>query len=168
MIPAENPGTPAPKRERPHLLLYLFLLFSTAFLLLIMSYFMEQRRSDQQVIDGLQQSMSAMETTQSAIEQNQALTAEENQSLKDRLSALEETLKNAESQLDEQEKVTLALDWLWRIEREYFQKRYSSARALIQAFEQTGLDACLPSEALVDPDYRTPREQYNSIRNLLF
>ena len=48
-------------RNRPHLLSYLVILFSAAFLLLLMSYFMQQRESDQQVIDGLQKNMSAMQ-----------------------------------------------------------------------------------------------------------
>ena len=128
---------------------------------------MQQRRSDQQVIDGLQQSMSAMKTTQNAIERNRVLM-EENEGLKEQLSILEKQAQSAAAQQVKQEKTVLALDYLWRIEREYFQGRYTSARELIRAFELAGLDEHLPQEPISDPDYRTPAEQYKSIYNLLF
>ena len=166
MTPEEKQSAPQ-KKERPHLLSYLVILFSAAFLLLLLSYFMEQRRSDQQVIDGLQQSMSAMKTTQNAIERNRVLM-EENEGLKEQLSTLEEQAEAAAAQQTEQEKTILALDYLWRIEREYFQGRYSAARNLIQEFEAAGLEDFLPEDPISDPDYRTPAEQYDSIRNLLF
>jgi len=165
--PQQPPNPASAKKERPHLLSYLAILFSAAFLLLLLSYFMQQRRSDQQVIDGLQQNMSAMQTTQNVIERNRELL-DENAALKKQLTALEEQAGALEAQRIEQENTTLALDWLWRIEREYFQGRYSSARALIREFEEAGLEEHLPDEALVDPDYRTPAQQYKSIYNLLF
>lgn len=169
-MPEETAPKPQPggtKKDRPHLLSYLVILFSAAFLLLLMSYFMQQRRSDQQVIDGLQQNMSAMQTTQNVIERNRELL-DENAALKEQLAALKEQAEATKEQQTQQENTTLALDWLWRIEREYFQGRYSSARAMIREFEQTGLEDFLPGEPLVDQDYRTPKEQYKSIYNLLF
>jgi len=166
VTPEEKQPSPR-KKERPHLLSYLVILFSAAFLLLLMSHFMQQRRNDQQVIDGLQQSMSAMKTTQNAIERNRVLM-EENEALKEQLSALEDQAEAAAAQQIEQKNTVLALDYLWRIEREYFQGRYSSARSLIRAFEQAGLEEYLPREPISDPDYRSPSEQYKSIYNLLF
>ena len=156
-----------PKRERPHLLSYMVILFSAAFLLLLMSYFMQQRRSDQQVIDGLQQNMSAMQTTQNVIERNKELL-DENEALRQRNDELEAQAETLAAQQVEQEKTALALDWLWRIEREYFQGRYAAARTMIREFEQTGLEDHLPDQSLVDPEYRTPAQQYKSIYNLLF
>lgn len=166
MTPEEKQPAPS-KKERPHLLSYLVILFSAAFLLLLLSYFMQQRRNDQQVIDGLQQSMSAMQTTQNAIERNRVLM-EENEALQEQIATLEAQSQSAAAQQAEQEKTIQALDYLWRIEREYFQGRYSAARSLIRAFEQAGLEDFLPSEAVSDPDYRAPSEQYESIYNLLF
>lgn len=155
------------KKDRPHLLSYLVILFSAAFLLLLMSYFMQQRRNDQQVIDGLQQNMSAMQTTQNVIERNKALL-DENETLRQHNEELKEQAKQAVEQQELQKKNILALDYLWRIEREYFQGRYATARSLIREFEQEGLDAHLPEEPISDPDYRSPAEQYKSIYNLLF
>ena len=158
---------PTPKKDPPHLMSYLVILFSAAFLLLLMSYFMQQRH--QQEINGLQQqqNMSAMQTTQNVIERNAELL-EENAALKEQMAALKEQAEAAQQAQSQQENTTLALDWLWRIEREYFQGRYSNARAMIREFEQAGLEASLPNESLVDEEYRTPKEQYDSIYNLLF
>lgn len=162
--PKQQGGT---KKDRPHLLSYLVILFSAAFVLLLMSYFMQQRRNDQQVIDGLQQNMSAMQTTQNVIERNKALM-DENQSLRQRNDELQKQAEQMTELQELQEKNILALDYLWRIEREYFQGRYSAARALIREFEQAGLEAFLPGEPICDPDYRAPAQQYKSIYNLLF
>lgn len=162
-----EPNKDQAKSTRPHLAFYMIVLFAMAFLLLVVSYFMQQRQSDQQVIDGLQQNMSAMQTAQNVIERNQALM-EENKALREQLSQLEDQAQSLAAQQKEQEKVTLALDWLWRIEREYFQRRYSSARSMIQEFEASGIHAFLPAEPLTDQDYRTPLEQYQAIRDLLF
>lgn len=156
-----------PKKDRPHLLSYLVILFSTAFLLLLLSYFMQQRQTDQQVIDGLQQNMSAMQTAQNVIERNKELL-DENTALHSTNEELEKQVQSAAANDEQQEKTILALDYLWRIEREYFQGRYSSARTLIQAFEQAGLEDYLPETPISDPDYRTPAQQYDSIYNLLF
>lgn len=160
-----------PRKEqpkRPHLFFYMVVLFAVAFLLLLVSYFMQQRQSDQQVIDGLEQkNMSSMQIAQNVIERNQTLM-EENKALREKLDQLEENAETFAAQQEEQKSITLALDWLWRIEREYFQGRYSNARALIREMEANGLHAFLPAQALADQEYRTPLEQYQAIRDLLF
>ena len=144
-----------------------FSCIAAAFLLLILSYFMQQRRNDQQVIDGLQQNMSAMQTAQNVIERNKVLL-DENNSLRHTNEVLEERIEAANEQDQQQNNTILALDYLWRIQREYFQGRYTSARTLIREFEQAGLPPFLPEEPLSDPNYRTPAEQYKSIYNILF
>ena len=151
----------APKRvSRSHLLPYLIMLFLVAFLLLLMSYFMQQRRADQQVIEGLQQNSSALQITRSLQETNQAL--------RDQLAAAQAETEALTAKAENSEKTTLALDWLWRIQREFFRGRYSSARSLIREFESDGLKAYLPTVPLVDPDYRSPAEQYEALYNSLF
>ncbi len=154
-----------PAHRPPPLLSYLIVLFSIAFLLLFLSYSMQQRQSDQEVIiEGMQQNTSAMQSVHTLIEQNSELRNQLSQT-EEELSALE---AQTEQKLEEEHNQTLALDWLWRIEREFLQRRYSTARALIKEFEATGLKASLPDTALVDPDYRTPLEQYTSMYDQLF
>lgn len=162
---SQPPEKKQPRGHRPPPLVgYLIVLFSIAFLLLLLSYTMQQRQSDQEVIEGLQQSTSAMQSVHTLISQNDTLRNQLAQSRED-YAALEE---QSQAQLEEQEKVTLALDWLWRIEREFLQGRYTSARTLVKEFEATGLQDYLPAESLVDPDYRAPLEQYQAMYDRLF
>lgn len=182
------------KKHRPSLLGYLVVLFFAAFLLLLMSYFMQQRRNDQDVINGLQESISAMQSVEALRTQNQELTQQLNE-LQAQISALERELDQAwddhtsvldslnetkqqmaaqtaqleaqAAELEQQEKIALALDWLWRIEREYFLGRYTSARALIRSFQEAGLEEYLPETPMADSEYRTPLEQYQAMRRQL-
>ena len=169
MSEAENNTQPrvrrsARERKSPSpLLAYLVALFAVAFALLLLSYFRQQRASDQELISGLQENASAMQTVSTVLERNKTLE-EENAQLKQQVAELE----GAQERADGAEKTARALDWLWRIEREFFRKKYSAAREMIVAFEESGLPEALPDEALTDPDYRSPAEQYQSIYDALF
>ena len=149
-------------RQPSPLLGYLVALFAVAFALLLLSYFMHQRRSDRELISGLRESASAMQTVNTVIDQNKQLEAE-NAQLKKQVEELENASGRAEL-----ESTAKALDWLWRIEREYFRKHPATARTMIEAFEATGLPASLPDESLTDPEYRSPAEQYRAIYDDLF
>lgn len=152
---------PVSSKTNPHIISYMVILFLTAFLLLIVSYFMQQRQSDREVITGLQNSgTSATQTIHNVLERNQQLL-DDNEALRNQLEAEQERGEAQDQQL-------LAMDWLWRIQREYYRGRYSAARELIRAFEATGLADHLPAQPLVDEEYRTPAEQYQSIRDALF
>ena len=162
------------KKHRPSILGYLIVLFIAAFFLLLLSYFMQQRRSDQNLIDGLQENASAMETVNTLIEQNQALL-EEREQLKEDLEAatenqalLNEAIQSYRTEASQTEETLTAMDYLWRIEREYFRGSYRAARELIEEFEAAGLADALPDEALVDPEYRTPAQQYQAIYDSLY
>ena len=161
MSPETQNSEQQPRRKaanRPALFAYMVALFSVAFLLLLMSYFMQQRRNDQQLIEeGLQKNASALQITQSVQKQNETL--------RQQVADLEADLA---TQAEQHEKTTQAMDWLWRIQREYFQRRYSAARQMVQAFEESGLKPFLPSEPVIDPDYRSPLEQYEAIYDSLF
>ena len=165
--PESEPASVSPKKvsislkNNPHIVSYMIILFLAAFLLLVVSYFMQQRRTDQEVISGLQNSgLSATQTIHNVLERNQQLL-DDNRALQDQLDAEREAAQ-------EQEDTLLAMDWLWRIQREYYRGYYSAARSLMRSFEATGLLDKLPAQSLVDADYRTPREQYDAIRNALF
>ena len=153
-----------PRRKpanRPALFAYMVALFAVAFLLLLMSYFMQQRRSDQLEIEGLQKNnTSALQITKSVQEQNQTL--------RQQVAELEAENETLAAQAEEQSKTAQALDWLWRIQREYFQKRYSSVRQMIREFEDGGLKDFLPAESITNPEYRSPMEQYEAIYDSVF
>ena len=145
------------------LLAYLVALFAVAFALLLLSYFMQQKRSDRELISGLQENVSAMQTVSTVLDRNKALE-EENAALRQQT----ETLADAQERAEEAEKTAGALDYLWRIEREFARKHYSAARALIAEFEESGLSEALPETSLTDPEYRSPAAQYQSIYDALF
>ena len=152
---------PRRKANRPALVAYMIALFAVAFLLLIMSYFMQQRRSDQLLIEeGLQKNASALQITQSVQKQNETL--------RQQVSDLQQENETLAAQEEAHAKAIQAMDWLWRIEREFFQKRYSSARQMMQTFESEGLKEHLPTQSLTDPDYRSPLQQYESMYDSLF
>lgn len=169
IMPAPE-GTPADnsakkvsvsKTNGSNIISYMVILFLTAFLLLIVSYFMKQRQSDRELISGLQNSgTSASQTIHNILERNQQLL-DDNEDLREQLETEQERGAVQERQL-------LAMDWLWRIQREYYRGHYSSARNLIRAFEATDLVDALADEPLVDEEYRTPKEQYQSICDALF
>ena len=58
--------------SRRSVLIYLVILFAVAFVLLLLSYIMQQRSSEE-TIDGLKQSVSAMQSAQDAYEENALL-----------------------------------------------------------------------------------------------
>lgn len=158
-----NSASPQPRRKanRPAIFAYMVALFSVAFLLLLMSYFMQQRRSDQLEIEGLQQNnTSALQITRSVQEQNQTL--------RQQVADLQQENETLAAQEEAHSKSMQAMDWLWRIEREFFQKRYSSARQMMRTFEAEGLKEFLPSQSVTDPDYRSPLQQYESMYDSLF
>ncbi|MBE6956266.1 MAG: hypothetical protein E7450_02300 [Ruminococcaceae bacterium] len=148
------------KPNRSTLFAYILVLFAVAFLLLLLSYFMQQRRNDQQVIEGLQENASALQITRSIQEQNQTL--------RQQVADLQEANETLEAQAETHSKTVLALDWLWRIEREFFQNRYSSARQMIRQFEADGLKEFLPAQPIADRGYRSPLEQYEAMYDVLF
>ena len=152
---------PRRKANRPALFAYMVALFAVAFLLLIMSYFMQQRRSDQQLIEeGLQKNASALQITQSVQKQNETL--------RQQVADLQKENETLAAQEEAHSKSMQAMDWLWRIEREYFQKRYASARRMMETFEAEGLKEFLPDQSLTDPDYRSPLQQYEAMYDSLF
>lgn len=179
----EDLNTPAPEQKpprkkgsgnRPAIFAYIVALFAVAFLLLVVSYFMQQRRDDQQLIAGLQQNASALQITQSLQDQVKTLQDQltETQAKYDQISvsvdALEQQNETLTQQVGDQTQTALALDWLWQIQRDFFQKRYSAAREKIRTFEAAGLLTYLPAQSLVDPEARSPLEQYQAIYDSLF
>lgn len=155
-FPPEDP-TPPPRRRsskrKAPVYTYLLILFLAAFLLLAMSYFMQQRKLEgmDQSLAGLKESVSAMQGVQSLQAENEALqtqleeleaqldalTQERNQ-----LAADRDTLKEGWEQSAYQ---AIALDWLREIQTLYEKQYYRYARPMIQEFEAYGLTEYLPT-----------------------
>ena len=124
-------------------LVYLVILFAAAFVLLLLSYFMQQR-SNEETIDGLKQSVSAIQSAQDAFE--------ENASLKEQLEELESQVQAQQNELSQQA---------------YVRGRTALARQLI---EQMGseLPQYLPTESITNNERFSPYDRYQEIYDALY
>lgn len=164
-------------RKRGSVLIYLVVLFAAAFLLLLMSYFMQQRVNEE-AIDGLQQtSTSAVQSLENLIKERDALQTQVDE-LEDAKAELENQVATAKSEAEEAAaaagratRATTAMDYLRRIQQFYYSKSYGSARAVIEKFEQSGLADALPAEAIYQNESNSvlsPLEEYQKIYEALY
>ena len=158
-----------PRNKQQSVLIYLVILFAAAFLLMALSYFM-QRRTSNATIEGLRESVSAMQS----VEDIQA----ENQALKDQISDLEEQLAQSEQARDDlealtdslslqQAQLTRAMDLFWQIDEAYVRGRYTLCLELIQKMEDASsgnsLKEYLPTESTTNNDRYSPADRYQEI-----
>ena len=165
----------AAEHERPHKRLsvmnYLTILFAAAFLLLLLSYLMQQR-TNSETIEGLKQSVSAMQSIDSlqkekeGLESQVALLEEQVAHLEGQVSALQNETAALQSTAEDQAHAAEAM--FWRIQRALSRGRYGSARSLVEAFQATGLEDCLPTDHPADPEGPSPAEQYQEILAVLY
>ena len=173
------------EHARPHkkvsVMGYLTILFAAAFLLLLLSYFMQQR-ANEQAISGLEAtSNNAFDSINNLIAEKDRLT-EQVEDLKGQVEDLQEELADTQGQLTDAQsdadtaqaaqadarKALEAMDWFWRIQRQFSRGYYTDASNMIEEFEAAGLPQYLPQEALTgregDP---SPAQQYQEIRDAL-
>ncbi len=150
---APQAGGP-PKEERPgqqwrrrqSVVLYITILFAAAFALLLMTYAMDQRRSNETLgdltssVSDLKDSLSGMQTAQSALEENGALK-NEIQDLQEQIDTLLGTIDSLTAAGEQQgqvlERTKEAMDYFWQIDEAYVRGRYSLCRDLIAVLEDT-------------------------------
>ena len=132
--------------------------------------FEQLQRENQENIDDLRQSVSAVQTLQGMTEENKLLK-EQNQELEARLQALEERLDTAEqdrealqTRLQSAGLTVQAMDWFWQIDEAYVRGRYAQCRELIQDLEDAQLADWLPTESITDNGRFSPADRYLEIR----
>ncbi|MEG1857543.1 MAG: hypothetical protein RRY65_06925 [Pseudoflavonifractor sp.] len=162
----------AKPRKRVSVFGYLAILFAAAFLLLLLSYFMQQR-TNEETINGLKSSVSAMQSVENLVEQNKLLQAE-NDRLTAQADRLEEDLKTSNAQnsalltsMTDDAKQLTAMDWFWRIQRAYSRGSKRNAKELVDQFEASLLPAYLPKVDLTGQEGPSPAEQYLSLLSAL-
>jgi len=159
-------------RSKVSVLGYVTILFVAAFLLLIMSYFMQQRNNEA-VISGLKASVSAMQSLEGLQNEKDRLAEqvkvlEANNELLDNFSQEQSSnLSDTTAALSQKEKELQATDWLRQIQTLYAMKYYKAARTLIAQFQETELASFLPMESVV-PDKASPSEDYAAILEALY
>lgn len=182
--PEEPPKTPSRKRSskrKAPVFTYLIILFLAAFILLAMSYFMQQRKLEgmDESLAGLKESVSAMQGIQSLQEENGQLRAQV-EDLQQQIEALNQEREELEASRDTYKEgweqsayQSIALNWLREIQSLYEKQYYRYARPLIQEFEAYGLKKYLPTAPIVsaeEPDLtiESASDTYQRIVNALY
>ena len=151
------------------------MLFMAAFILLLYTFMMERRQSQQQ-IDDLKQSASAVQTLQGLMEENAALKAQV-QNLEKEVELQKETAQELELLYDgltdsysNLENVhtwtTEAMDYFWQINEAYVRGKTTLCKQLITAMESASgqLVENLPKENTTGTDRFSPYDRYMEIR----
>ena len=157
-------------------LTYMTIMFVAAFVLLLLAYFM-QHRSNEEAIDGLKDSMTAMQTAQQVYEENSALKDQVNQleeqiqSMQNEIAGLERSNSllqgENESLVYASESTAQAMDWFWQINEAFVRGRNSLALELIEQINTAGLVEYLPKESITNNGRFSPYERYLEIYNTL-
>ena len=170
--PAYTPPVTQEKR-RKSVIHYVTILFAAAFVLMLMTYVMERRQNEAvvdsltQSVSGLRESITNMESTQDIYDDNVKLMEELNQ-LNEQLEEQKSQLDTVQQQLEEQTNAAKAMDWFWQIDEAYVRYAYTTARNLIQSFEETGLVEWLPKESITETDRLSPADRYQQIYDNLY
>lgn len=170
-------------RPRKHFsaVAYLAILFGTAFLLLLMSYFMQLRQNEEAASDALKQSASAAETLRLIQEENTSLRARAEE-LEAQVGSLELELEDLKAQnteldsarraqdlnLEAMQRQADAMQWFWQIDDYYTRGYRTVARQLIKQFEELGLRESLPAENTTPTNRFSPARRYQELRDALF
>ena len=164
------------KRRQRSVFQYIAIMFAAAFLLLLFTFVMEKRQyeqlqqENQEQIDNLQQSVTAVQSLQNLYDQNAALK-DQVAELKDEVERLEQEKKQANAtlrqQMDKLADTAAAMDWFWQIDEAYVRGRTSLCRSLIQNLEAAGLESSLPTQSITDTDRFSPYHRYLEIKEAL-
>ena len=150
------------KRSKP-VTVYLSVLFVVALLLLVMSFFMQQR--SHQALEDLTTSMEESQNSATLQMDNQRLQYELAQA-QNTIGQLEESQTNLEEENSDLEKQVQALEWL-RLIQEAVRTSYGEAKELAEQFEESELPAYLPAESVVEGK-ESPADIYKNIYAMLF
>lgn len=145
----------ANKRSHP-VKVYLTVLFVAVLLLLVLSFFMQQR--SHQALENITDSMSERQTLVELQLKNQDLTFQM-QNLQKEVDELKEA-KTA------QEKRAQAVEWLRQIETAS-EVSLEEAKKLVEEFKKTGLVESLPTESVVEGT-SSPAEDYRNLYATLY
>ena len=156
------------RRRRNSVFQYIAILFMAAFVLLLYTFMMERRQSQQQIND-LKQSASTVQTLQGLMDENSQLKEDVSQlndqieELNRQLAAAQDEKNGIEAQVQEEKKVTQAMSWFWQINDASVRGRLNQCRTLITSMEEAGLVNFLPKENTAGEDFLSPADRYAEI-----
>lgn len=172
--PAEKGGRPSAsstrkqqRRSQRSVFQYITVLFAAAFLLLLLTYVMQQRLNKAEIDDLQQTSNSTLQTLENIIAERDQLR-QQTQELSDQLDDVMQAAKDSNEKVEELERSLQAMDWFWRIQRQFSRGYTNAARELAEQFDASGLVDALPSTSYAEPDGPSPKQQYEELHDLLF
>ena len=178
--PAKRQRTSPKQRRQQSAMRYITILFAAAFVLMLFTYLMERRQNEalmqenQEQIEDLQQSVSAVQSLKNLYAENDTLK-EQIAQLEEKASRLEtekNTLSghvtNVELNLANAKKGLQAMDWFWQIDEAYAKGRYALCRSLIKSLDEAELTAYLPTESITDNGRFSPADRLAEIRDVLY
>lgn len=172
--PQQPPRRPRTVHKQHSVVLYILLLFLAACVLILMSYLV-QKRNNAQILDGLNQSVSAMQSITALQEENKELTVQvgdlkgQVEKLQNQVDKLTEETASLQAERDALTRASQALDWFWQIDEAYVRGRYSSARGLIEEMSAAGLTVDdLPADSASDTGRPSPAERFQEIYDKLY
>ena len=165
------------RRNQRSVFQYVAVLFAAAFVLLLFTFMMERRQNEillqenEQQIDTLQQSVSAVQSLKGLYEENDQLKAEI-EALEEEIAALKEKSRDKDdaiSGLDAQLiRTKAAMDWFWQIDEAYVRGRTNLCRSLIQNLQRAQLEGYLPRESITNNDRFSPYDRYMEILDAVY
>ena len=184
--PVQTEGAPKRQRTSPQkrrqqsALRYITILFGAAFVLMLFTFLMERRQNEvlmqenQEQIEDLQQSVSAVQSLKNLYAENDALK-EQIAQLEEKTSRLEtekNTLSghvtNVELNLANAKKGLQAMDWFWQIDEAYAKGKYALCRSLIESLDTAELTGYLPTESITDNGRFSPADRLAEIRDKVY
>ena len=178
--PAKRQRTSPKQRRQQSAMRYITILFAAAFVLMLFTYLMERRQTEalmqenQEQIEDLQQSVSAVQSLKNLYAENDALK-EQIAQLEEKTSRLETEkntlsghITNVELNLANAKKGLQAMDWFWQIDEAYAKGKYALCRSLIESLDTAELTGYLPTESITDNGRFSPADRLAEIRDKVY
>ena len=178
--PAKRQRTSPKQRRQQSAMRYITILFAAAFVLMLFTYLMERRQTEalmlenQEQIEDLQQSVSAVQSLKNLYAENDALKEqlaqleEKNSRLETEKNTLSGHITNVELNLANAKKGLQAMDWFWQIDEAYAKGKYALCRSLIESLDTAELTGYLPTESITDNGRFSPADRLAEIRDKVY
>lgn len=178
--PAKRQRTSPKQRRQQSAMRYITILFAAAFVLMLFTYLMERRQNEvlmqenQEQIEDLQQSVSAVQSLKNLYAENDALKEqlaqleEKNSRLETEKNTLSGHITNVELNLSNAKKGLQAMDWFWQIDEAYAKGKYALCRSLIESLDTAELTGYLPTESITDNGRFSPADRLAEIRDKVY
>lgn len=157
---APAPEEAASGRQKP-VFIYIIILFTVAFILILVSFVMHQR-SNQQVLGELHNNVNAIEELQDALDENLRLQKELAKTQKE-LSSASEQLEREQALRKSEEDESAALLSLYSLQQLYAAGDYAKCEEVIDQYEESGVVDALPTES-TDAAVVSPLQRYQQLK----